>query len=236
MTSRRRAPGNPNLLTSVVLVTPLLLLYEIGVLFTDVMNGADFLTGSLLRLLDLRGFVILQLGLLGLFALLIIYLRHRQRFELRRFAWTLVESTVYALTMGTLIVFLMEDVLGVDPRLAAGATPQAPGLLTGLVMSIGAGVHEELVFRLGLVGGLFALLNGPFGFRRWSALLVAIVVSSLLFSAAHHIGPLGEPLRFAVFIYRALAGVLFALIYQFRSFATAVYTHALYDIYVLLLA
>ena len=61
-----------------------------------------------------------------------------------------------------------------------------------------------------------------------------MLVSSLLFSAAHHLGPLGESLRIGVFTYRTLAGLFFATLFHFRSFAIAVYTHTFYDIYVLL--
>jgi hypothetical protein len=50
----------------------------------------------------------------------------------------------------------------------------------------------------------------------------------------HHIPPYGDPLHVGVFVFRALAGCFFGLIYWSRGFAIAVYTHALYDIYVLL--
>jgi hypothetical protein len=59
------------------------------------------------------------------------------------------------------------------------------------------------------------------------------VLSSLAFSLAHHIGPAGEAFRFSAFVYRTLAGVFFAAIYQVRGFAVAAWTHALYDVYVL---
>jgi hypothetical protein len=62
----------------------------------------------------------------------------------------LLESAVYALTLGTLIVFVMTRLLGIEPRLAiAGGS--------NLLMSMGAGVYEELVFRLGALSGGAAL-------------------------------------------------------------------------------
>jgi membrane protease YdiL (CAAX protease family) len=66
------------------------------------------------------------------------------------------------------------------------------------------------------------------------AVAVALIVSSVLFSAMHHIPPYGDPLQLGVFVFRILAGCFFGLVYWFRGFAVAVYTHALYDIYVLL--
>ena len=80
-----------------------------------------------------------------------------------------------------------------------------------------------------------ALFERALGWGRWVALVLAFVISSLAFSAVHHIPPYGDPLTVGVFTFRALAGVCFGLLYWFRGFAVAVYTHALYDVYVLLL-
>jgi membrane protease YdiL (CAAX protease family) len=233
-----RARGKPfavrgNLLTSLILISPLLLLYELGVLFTDAMNGADFITSTLLRLVGLKGFVAIQVGLVIVVLGMALYLRRNQQFDPRIFVPVLLESGIYALTMGTVIIFLMVDLLHIDPRLAAG--PQAAGLLEKIILSVGAGVHEELVFRLFLLGGLVAVLDRGLKLRRPLALLIAFLVSSLIFSAAHHLGPLGEPLQLGVFVYRAIAGLCFGLLFQLRGLAIAVYTHALYDIYVLVL-
>jgi membrane protease YdiL (CAAX protease family) len=57
-------------------------------------------------------------------------------------------------------------------------------------------------------------------------------VSALLFSTAHHIGPVGEPFHGYVFVFRTLAGVFFAVVYQYRGFGIAVGAHAFYDILV----
>jgi len=230
---KRRFEVRGNLLTSLILIFPLLLVYEIGVLFTDVMNGADFITLTLLKLVGIKGFIGIQIGLVVFMAGLALYLRRHQQFDPRIFVPVLLESGIYALTMGTVIIFLMVDLLHIDPRLAAGTKSGGP--LEKLVLSVGAGVHEELVFRLLLLGGLVALFDRGLKLRRWLALVLAFLLSSLAFSAAHHLGPLGEPLRMGVFVYRAIAGLCFGLLFQLRGLAIAVYTHALYDIYVLIL-
>src|SRR6185295_6669818 len=122
-----------------------------------------------------------------------------------------------------------------SPRLAGGGGAIAnQGLATRAVMSIGAGVYEETVFRLALLSGIAALLEKVIGLGRWIAVGVAFVVSALLFSAMHHIPPYGDPLHLGVFTFRFLAGMCFAALFWFRGFAVAVYTHALYDLYVLL--
>jgi hypothetical protein len=233
----RKITGNTrNLLTSLILVFPLLLAYQLGViLIYPMINGADFLTRLLLQNLGLsRGaYLGYTAAVAVLFVLGIVVLRRRQQVNLRMFVPVLLESAIYALTMGSLIVLVMTRVFGISPQLAAGVADQ--GLVAKVVMSIGAGFWEEAVFRLGLLAGIALLAQRVIGMRPLVAVALAFVISSLLFSAVHHIPPYGDPLRIGVFTFRFLAGICFGLLYWFRSFAVAVYTHALYDIYVLIL-
>ena len=228
---------NPrNLLTSLVLVFPLFLIYQIGVLFTlPVLNGADFLTVFLFRNLGLSkgAYLAYTVVVAVAFAIAVVLLRRKQRFDPRLIVPVFVESAIYALTMGSLIVFVMTKVLHVSPRLAGGMIAEQ-GLGTRFVMSLGAGVWEETVFRLGIMTGIAVLLERVLGFGRWVAVALGLVASAVLFSAMHHIPPYGDPLHIGVFTFRVLAGCFFGLIYWTRGFAIAVYTHALYDIYVLL--
>jgi membrane protease YdiL (CAAX protease family) len=227
-----------NLLTSLVLVFPLFLVYQVGVLFTlPVLNGADFLTVFLFRDLGIGTgtYLAYTAAVAVAFAVAVSVLRRKQRFDPRLAIPVIVESAIYALTMGSLIVFVMTRVLGVSPRLAVGDAGfvTSQGLGTRFVMSLGAGVYEETVFRLGLMTGLVVLLAKVMGMGRWVALAIALAVSSVLFSAMHHIPPHGDPLHLGVFLFRILAGVFFGLVFWLRGFAVAVYTHALYDVYVL---
>jgi membrane protease YdiL (CAAX protease family) len=167
------------------------------------------------------------------FAVALAVLRRKQRFDPKLIIPVLVESAIYALTMGSLIVLVMNRVLHVSPRLAGGIASQ--GLGTRFVMSLGAGVWEETIFRLGIMTGAAVLLERVLGLGRWIAVALALLISSVLFSAMHHIPPYGDPLQLGIFVFRVLAGCFFGLVYWSRGFAIAVYTHALYDIYVLLL-
>jgi membrane protease YdiL (CAAX protease family) len=229
-----------NLLTSLVLVFPLFLVYQIGVLFTlPVLNGADFLTVFLFQRLGLGAgaYLAYTFAVAVAFAIAVAILRRKQRFDPRLILPVLVESAIYALTMGSLIVFVMTRGLGISPRLAGGAAGgliASQGFGTRFVMSLGAGVYEETVFRLGIMTGVAVLLEKVAGLRRFIAVMLALLVSAVLFSAMHHIPPYGDPLHLGVFLFRVLAGIFFGLIFWYRGFAVAVYTHALYDIYVLL--
>jgi membrane protease YdiL (CAAX protease family) len=235
--------GPRNLLTSLILVFPLFLIYQVGVLFTlPLLNGADFLTVLLFRKLGLTttAYLAYTAAVTVLFAIAVGMLRRRQRFDYGVIAPVFIESAIYALTMGSLIVLVMTKVFGISPQLAVGSGGggggmiASQGIVTRAVMSIGAGVYEETVFRLLLLGGVAWALERGLGLARWVAVGVAFVVSSLLFSAMHHIPPYGDPLHLGVFTFRFLAGLCFAALFWFRGFAVAVYAHALYDLYVLL--
>jgi membrane protease YdiL (CAAX protease family) len=235
--------GPRNLLTSLILVFPLFIIYQLGVLFTlPLLNGADFLTVFLFRKLGLTTTAYLGYTAVVtvLFAVAVVWLRRRQRFDPGVVVPVFIESAIYALTMGSLILLVMTRVFGISPQLAGGGSGggggmiASQGILTRAVMSVGAGVYEETVFRLLLLGGIAWLLERALGLARWVALVVAFLVSSLLFSAMHHIPPYGDPLHLGVFTFRFLAGMCFAALFWYRGFAVAVYTHALYDLYVLL--
>jgi membrane protease YdiL (CAAX protease family) len=225
-----------NLLTSLILVFPLFLIYQVGVLFTlPMLNGADFVTTLLFRTfrLTLTGYLGFLGGVLVLFLATVLALRGRQHFNRAVVIPVLLESVIWALTMGSLIVFIMTRVLGISPRLAGGLEGQ--GLVTRFVMSLGAGVYEETVFRLGLLGGLVFVLAKLVRMARWAALLGAFLLSSVVFSAMHHLPPYGDPVALGPFVFRVLAGLFFGLLFWRRGFAVAVYTHACYDIFVLVI-
>lgn len=225
-----------NLLTSLILVFPLFLIYQVGVLFTlPMLNGADFVTTFLFASLGLtlKGYLLFLAAVVAGFALTLALLKRKQHFNGRVLLPVLLESIIYALTMGSLIVLLMTKVLGFPPNLAVGLPEQ--GLLTRLVMSLGAGVYEETVFRLGLLGGSIAAFEKLLGMSRWAAVLGAFVFSSAVFSFVHYLPPTGDTFTIGSFTFRVLAGIVFGVLFKLRGFAVAVYTHAFYDIFVLVI-
>lgn len=224
----------PPLTVALAHALPLFLLYQVGVLLVPAASGADLVTSGLLRLVqgNLMAYLGTLLGLALLLVLLVVARGQRKRLRVRLLVPVLLESGIYALTMGTLIVFVMARVLGFPLPLATGT---ALGAAEKVVLSLGAGFHEEMVFRLVLFGGLTLVGTRWLGLRPLVAGLGAAALSSALFALAHHVGPAGDPLRPDLFTYRFLAGGFFAALYEWRGFAVAAYTHALYDLYVLLL-
>lgn len=236
MSALRAALGRGDLGTSLIFILPLFFLYGVGVLFADTVNGVDFITRFAFAAVgaDVERYLMLQGTLLALFFVLLAVVWRRRPGALGGFFPLVLESAIYALTLGSLIVFAMQHLLGFPLGLAVAGGEEV-GVWEGLVISAGAGVHEELVFRLGLMAGGGALLIA-FGVSKGAAVGIALLISSALFSAAHHVGPLGDPFTLEVFTYRFLAGVVFGLIFYFRSLAHAVYAHFLYDVYVLVIS
>jgi membrane protease YdiL (CAAX protease family) len=217
-----------DLVTSLVLVVPLLLVYNLGLVLTDwtALNGADVVTVTLVQWAGFRGYSIFQAALALFFIGAIAWLQKRRRFQWADYWPLLVESSVYAVSMGSLILLIMAEasLLGPDAR--------ARTWVEIVTVSAGAGVYEELLFRLLLIPALAWLTAQMFKISLGASLAVGVALSSVVFSAAHYFGP--EPFAFFTFAYRTLAGLVFSLLYLFRGFAVAVYTHFLYDVYVML--
>jgi hypothetical protein len=231
-----RVDSSRNLLSNLVLIFPLLVVYQLGVLFTyPLLNGVDFVSALLFEKLGLTQwqYLVFVGTVFAAFGLAVFFLKRHQQFHPKVVLPILLESSIYALSMGSLIYLVMTKVLGINAHLAAGLEGQ--GLLSRFVMSLGAGVYEEIVFRLGLLGGLAAAFQKVLSWRRLAAVSAAFILSSIAFSAVHHLPPLGDPFSVEVFTFRVLAGICFGLLFWFRGLAVAVYTHAFYDLYVLLL-
>lgn len=231
--------GHGDLATSLVLIFPLFLAYEIGVMFSSTVNGVDFTSRWVFAAVgeDRERYLIAHLVMAAGYLAYLLYLRSKRRISMHTALPMLLESCIYALTLGTFIIFIMQNLLGFgDTLVIAGHALDELALGPrgeAVVISLGAGVHEELVFRLAMMGGTAYVLM-RFGARQGLAVLGALLASALIFSAAHHVGPQGDEFQMGVFTYRALAGVCFGLIFYYRSLAHAVYSHFLYDLYVLL--
>jgi membrane protease YdiL (CAAX protease family) len=108
------------------------------------------------------------------------------------------------------------------------------GLFGGLgriVAFCGAGLYEEVLFRLMLLPAA-ARLCGLAGLRRQWKAGAAVVITSLLFSLAHYVGAGGDAWDFSSFFFRFLAGAFFAVLFVTRGFGITAGTHAIYDVLV----
>lgn len=105
-----------------------------------------------------------------------------------------------------------------------------------IITGIGAGIYEELIFRLILIGLLMIFFQDVLGLENVPSIVASILISAVLFSLHHHIffvnGQFGagEEFQAGKFVFRILAGVYFAGLYALRGFGITAGTHACYDI------
>ena len=205
-----------------------------------VRNGADVLLKTLFLTLGGRnGLFLFGLALLGTGTLLIWrdIQRHPGRLQRRILGLMLIESLVYAALLGGVVSALTSLVLHPVLALAQGpaGAPASMPLVTQLVVSLGAGIYEELLFRVLLVSG-FTILLLQAGVPRHPAVIVAVAASALIFSAFHYVGPFGDRLNLASFTFRVIAGLVFSAMYVSRGLGITAWAHALYDVGLSLLA
>jgi membrane protease YdiL (CAAX protease family) len=109
-------------------------------------------------------------------------------------------------------------------------------LFAEIVTSIGAGIYEELVFRLILICILMLLFQDILRLPYKNAIVFSVLISAALFSAHHHVDFLSgrpneaDPFNMTEFVFRALAGIYFAALFAIRGFGITAGTHAFYNI------
>ena len=222
---------------SLLFALPLLVLYETlaFVLSHDaiagVRNGADVLLKSAFVWLGGRtGVILFGVLLLGTGAVLIYRDRSGGKLRPSLFLGMAAESVLYAALFGAVAGVLTGLLLG-GVRLAL-APGLGLGLPTQLMISLGAGIYEELLFRVLIVGALAWGARRLFGWREGGAGVFATILGALIFSTFHYLGPYGDRLTLPSFTFRAIAGVLFSGLYLTRGFGITAWTHALYDVLV----
>jgi len=224
-------------LTSLVFALPLVLAYEGGVLLLgrgSPRNGADVWLRHLLDMLGFGEYFLLPLlTVVGLLAWQHLS-QDRWRFSPTVLPGMAAECLLWAVVLigiGRLQQSLWP--LALDGLQFGGLQfgGAGRGVFARLVGFCGAGLYEEVLFRLLLlpfaVWALGRLGCGPTAAGCW-----ALVLSSTLFSAAHYVGPLGDTFSAYSFVFRAVAGMFFALLFLARGFGIAAGTHFLYDLLV----
>lgn len=121
---------------------------------------------------------------------------------------------------------------------AALVSAALPDWKSSLLISIGAGLYEELLFRLIGIALLHTLLYEVIGFGKVASAWGAIIFSAILFALYHYTaGDLDRLMSLDSFalgflFFATLAGIYFGAIFVLRGFGIVVATHALYDIVV----
>lgn len=215
---------------------PLLVLYEVLIRLTNpdpqstVRLSADLWLQAIPRFFGIGTllFTILVAVALGVYA----YVSDRRNpvaLHGRFFTGMVLESLAWSVGLAVLVS-------KTTTLLFAMATEGVGSLTTGqqLALSLGAGLYEELVFRVMLVPVLIVMAR-MVGMGPRAATAAGIVAGALLFSAVHYMGSLGDPFTLSSFTYRFLFGLALNALLIVRGFGITAWTHSLYDVWVILL-
>jgi len=229
---------------SLLFALPLLLFYQLlAVLLAhgerSIRNGADVILQSLFTAVaGAWGPPLFMICLIaaGLWLVARDMRARGSRLRGRVFAAMLGESIALALIVGFVVGSVTSGVLGMLQTLAIPGGPgHDMGWWTRLMVSLGAGIYEELLFRVLLVGALAAAARGLLGWRPLTAGSAATIAGAAIFSAFHYIGPYGDRWQLYSFAFRMVAGLFFSALYLVRGFGITAWTHALYDVLLLLM-
>jgi len=211
-------------LDSLVFLLPLILFYEI-VSMTRPSRVIAFVL--LQRFFELFGRVgVWAPGLAVVVILLATHVASGQpwRIHWRRVGLMYVEAVALAIPLLTLNWAV--------PIYAPATLSAAPGtdeLLGQVAIGIGAGIYEELVFRLLMISLLVMIGIDFFKLNATWVTIAAVVVGSLAF-AAHHHRPIGlDPFALTPFLFRSMAGAYLAVVFWYRGYGPAAGCHAAYN-------
>lgn len=168
--------------------------------------------------------------------------------------WHVLARDPWEVHLGVPLVMLVESFLLAIPllvldqliqRLFAGSAGPALALLSAppieslswqarLTLSIGAGLYEELVFRMIIIALVHMVLVDFGKMKSGAGALIALLVSAVAFTFYHDVkvGGVIQPDLVAFFL---LSGLFFASVYVVRGFGVVVGAHAMYDVLVIVI-
>ena len=94
---------------------------------------------------------------------------------------------------------------------------------------LGAGIWEEILFRLLLFSFLYKIIRSFFKGQDVFVLFLSIILSSILFSLFHYIGNNADIFTLNTFLIRTFGGIFLGLLYYYRGFGIVVISHISYD-------
>jgi len=220
-------------LYSFIFTLPLLLIYEVGIFAISasdlplLRNGADVLMRQILEMFGILG----TYGFGGTFLIgfIIAFLRQKKELEATHIngeylLTMLFESIGWAFVLMILMIRAPEYLMSSkDER-----------LLQQVVLAIGAGIYEEFAFRVILITGFAYILGLVFQWGTFGKNIGSVLLAASLFSIFHFVGPYGEDPSTYLFLIRFMAGIFLGVVYIFRGFGIAAYTHTIYDLFVLI--
>ncbi|MEL7832987.1 type II CAAX prenyl endopeptidase Rce1 family protein [Fodinibius sp. Rm-B-1B1-1] len=223
------------LLYSYLISLPLLLLYEVLIFLAQpdteqvVRISVDIWIKTLFSYVG-QDVVSITLILVALIGLVVLYRERKKLGSLKTsyFFTMLVEASFYAFLLAILISTTVSGLL----QIVQLSPVETLSTLQQLALSLGAGLYEELFFRVLLVSALLYVFKKIFT-KQSVAFIAAMLLAAAIFSLVHYFGVYGDPFTFGSFLFRFLFGLALNAIYLWRGFGMAAWTHAIYDLMVI---
>ena len=232
---------------SLLFIAPLLIVYEVSLISESVYapavrNGADIWVRYALRESGIR-----WEGLLPWMVPIILLGWHFWRRDSGEYRYETIAGMVSESVLWALLLLLLGQLSHQLLPLQIESHPSASPMQRAIAF-LGAGIYEEVLFRLALMPTLYLALRCLL-VRHQVAIIIAVGVTSLVFAAAHYVESADDllslsglatalwhavvtpALRFG-FGFRLLAGLTFAALFWVRGFGITVGTHVAYDVLV----
>jgi len=217
---------------SLVFLSPLLAFYTLGLVWVrpDLAAGADLLLRRALEPLGLTGILAPAAAVVVVLLAWQVATRGPWRFPVRLLGAMAAETALLAVPLLALCAaFYTVSARAAELAFPAIPVPPDTGWLELGMTSVGAGIYEELLFRLVLVGGLVLLARHVVGLDPNGAIVAAVLVAAALFAGAH---TLDNPRAFTwpSFLWRTAAGVYLSLVFAYRGFGIAAGVHIAWNL------
>ena len=216
-------------LYSLFFTLPLFLIYEIGLISissNDIIlmrNGADALMRQVFATLGING--IYWMGLLFFIGFITVYI-----FQRKYWTDTIIKGNFLFLMLLESFIWSLLLYLFMSNVHYLLMSPKGSILVQQVILAVGAGLYEEMLFRVLLISGIASILGFIFqwghSMRRWTGMIIAAGI----FSAFHFIGEYGDYFTFNIFLVRFFAGIVLGVLYFYRGFGITSWAHSIYDL------
>ena len=212
-----------------VFLLPLIIFYEVALYSSNshIQIKAHNHLVKFFELFDMPPTQGLWLG--GIVIITILFIWHifvgsKWKIKIHVIAFMAVESILYALPL-----LFFGAVLGGYCAVVIASPIDTLGIFEKIAISIGAGLYEELIFRMIVIGCVHTVVCNMFKGSNLAGLGIGVFVSAVLFALYHDL-PNAESLSAIIPFFFFTAGVYLGFIYVIRGFGIAAATHAAYDV------
>jgi hypothetical protein len=122
------------------------------------------------------------------------------------------------------------------PQAATTGMTVGEEVLKSILVAVGAGIYEEFVFRLLLIGLAMLIFVDLLDLPNDGVAVAAVIGAGALFSIYHFVGRpiIREEFPWYEFIFRTVAGIYLGGVFYYRGFGIVVGAHAFWNVYVFL--